>query len=492
MSDIDFNRLKHRRNYLITRRDKQVNFMHNTVVLPDNYKLKVHPDLVYTELEQKGKKLILLGDIYDFRSPEKSNLDILQDLIRHSLPEILKKSVMYAGRYVVIHIQDNSFDVFHDATGTRRVYYTSIGDEMVISSKTFIIADLLDLKHTQDPDRLAYYNSEQYFINLSGEVGNTSYFDEIRQLLPDFYLNIKQAKPVRFWPTEALEVLPHEEIIRECAIMLRGFVKAAAHRYSLMMGVTAGYDSRVVMSATRDIQKDMLYYLNIPENLEKSLDLKIHKKMFSGENLPSSIFRFREKAPEEFRKVYFENNPIAHPDYVDICYQYLLNYPNHVNLPGGVITVTKTVQRLTQNKPDGRLLAKAHHVDKFDFAVKYYQEYLEEAWDISQKTKINIFELSYHENLNNTMGCQLQTDKDIAQEEFIIFNSSYLVQRMLTYDFRQRNIPLRKLHTDLIKEMWPELLKYPLNPTFKNKAKKLLFSMNLFEPVLTMVKAIKQ
>lgn len=491
MGHIDYSRLKFRRNYLITRSEKELSFMHNTVKLPDNYKLKVHPDLVYTELEEQGRKLILLGDIYDSSRPEKSNSDILHDLISAGFTDLLERSAMYAGRYVIIHIENNSFRLFHDASAMRKIYIARHQGELVISSRPFIIADLLGLEPTQDSSKLSFYNSEHFRKFLAADFANTTYFDEVTQLLPNFYLDVQKDEIKRFWPQKALETLPREEIIRESAAMIQGFVKAVAHRYPLMMGVTAGYDSRLIMAATRDIDQDILYYLNIPEELEESLDLKIHKKIFTGEKIPSTIFRFSEKAPEEFRKVFFENNPLAHPGYVDINYNYLLNFPERINLPGGVITVAKSVYRPTSEMPDAQLLADNHYFGQYKFAVDFCEEYLSEAIEVSKKTNFNIFELSWHENIHSTMGIAIQLDKDIAQEEFIIFNSAYLIQRMLTYEFKLRKKPRYKLHTDLIRLMWPELMKYPFNPSMKNKIKDTLLRLNLYEPALKLKKRLK-
>ena len=102
---------------------------------------------------------------------------------------------------------------------------------------------------------------------------------------------------------------------------------------------------------------------------------------------------------------------------------------------------------------------------------------------------MNLYNLLFLEERNCNWANQLQQDKDIGQDEFVIFNSGYLVSLMLTYDEARRQKPFKELHKDLIRYFWPELLNYPLNPSFKNKVVTLIARMKLLGPAIRLKSA---
>jgi hypothetical protein len=81
-------------------------------------------------------------------------------------------------------------------------------------------------------------------------------------------------------------------------------------------------------------------------------------------------------------------------------------------------------------------------------------------------------------------------DKDIAQEEFVPFNSPQLIVTMLNYTRSKRKKPRYELHHEIIRELWPELLEIPFNPSLKNTIIRKLIDFGIYEPIYQLRKFI--
>ena len=90
MKKEEIERLKYRNQYLLTPSSIECPFLHNKSKVGGRYVLYTHKDLVVTSVEQEDIKLILLGDLYDYKFPEKNNEEILRDLIAYEFESLLE------------------------------------------------------------------------------------------------------------------------------------------------------------------------------------------------------------------------------------------------------------------------------------------------------------------------------------------------------------------------------------------------------------------
>lgn len=483
MQEFDYERLRFRRQYLLTKTGRVCPFHNHAVNLTNNYRLDYHVDLKFTEIESKEDRIILLGDVYDFMHPRQDNHDILKGCIGLSFDDLTIKFSKFTGRYVVIVVSKNSFKIFHDFASSRKIYFTVQGGNVSCSSNPHLLAQVLDISPTENPSVIRYYKSEYFKRNLYSNIGDVTYYDEIKQLLPNHSLDVKSASVHRFWPTK-ITTISKEECVAESAKMIRGFLHAAAARYPLMIPITAGYDSRLLLAAARKIKDKVFFYLNISDNLRKTPDYKVPQKMLPDLGLEFKLLESGQKADEQFREIYFNNNPFANAEFMDIIYHYWKHHPEKLNLPGNIIPVINVLQNSYDKTPTAKAIAKSYNLERYDFALEYYEKWLNELGDVCEQADMNLYNLLYLEERTCNWSTQLQQDKDIGQEELVIFNSGYLISLMLTYDETRRQKPFKELHKDLIRNFWPELLNYPLNHSFKNKVVTLIAKMKLLGPAI--------
>src|SRR5690606_37349376 len=87
-----------------------------------------------------------------------------------------------------------------------------------------------------------------------------THLKNVVRLVPNHYLEIESQRLVRYWPREQRVDGDIDELRPQITAQLQGLVAAAAQRFELAIGVSAGYDSRVVLAASRQVAHEVTYY----------------------------------------------------------------------------------------------------------------------------------------------------------------------------------------------------------------------------------------
>ncbi|MGD2033581.1 MAG: hypothetical protein PVF73_00890 [Bacteroidales bacterium] len=491
MNEQEIKRLKYRRQYIIGPDDIKCPFENVRININDKYICYSHADLVTTEYSEGNKKIILLGDMYDYNNTNMMNIEIIRDLFIHDFNECLEKISEFAGRYVLIYCIGDDIKIMHDASACRKIFYAEKNGFILCASTQHLLAKVANFRRTSNPDLLAYYNSSEFIDNLKSNIGDYTIYDEIRQVLPNHFLIVEPLKIVRYWPNQNLNALSPDECVEQSVLMIKGYIEAAAKRYGLMIPVTSGYDSRILLSATKNIAYKIFYYLNFSDHVKKTGEYKIPQKILSRHNIEFNLLDYDQQVDKDFEKIYYENNPLANEDFLSIIYNYYLRYSDKLNLPAGTIPIIKGLYHSKSKEINSQLLSQLYNVEKFNIARQFYKDWLNEAMEISDRFGINVFDLLYWEDRTCNWGTQVQLDKDIAQDEFVPFNSRKLIVTMLAYDEKRRKKPYFELNKEIIRKLWPELLKYPFNPSFKHFIKEILIYLKLYEIVMKLQGRLK-
>jgi hypothetical protein len=249
--------------------------------------------------------------------------------------------------------------------------------------------------------------------------------------------------------------------------MIKGYIDGIALRYRIMLPVTAGKDSRTLLSATKAIKNDVFYYINKEKSLSlKSNDVKIPKLLLDKLGLDFHIVELNNLMDEDFAKIYYENNEFASDSYLPHIYNYYLNHGNEVNLPGNFVASAFDMYGKSTKGISAIKLAKFNWVKKYKFAVDIYSRWLEESLPVSKKFKYNLWALFYWEERMANWGTQVQLDKDIAQEDINPFNSRLLIEYFFSVKPYYIDRPGFQLYMNIMKTLWPEVLLVPTNPSF--------------------------
>lgn len=485
-------RLIFRRQYLIAPQEIECPFLCNQYKLNNKYVLYAHVDLLINEISYNDIKITLLGDMFDYENPSKNNNHILNDIIDIDFDLFLEKISKYSGRFLLIYQNKEKFRLVHDPGAARKVYYVYIEGKAWFGSLPNLLSQILNLKETDEPSKLDYYKSADYRRLYCSNVGNFTIYDEVYQLLPNHYYDLCNHSPVRYWPLKQIETLPLEEVVERYALILKGFMSSISFRYKIMLPVTAGKDSRLLLAATRHIIHEVYYYINHEAYLsDKSSDVRIPKLIFKKLGLDFHIEKLTNRVDENFKKIYVQNYGEASTIFLPTISNYYINHSDRVNIPG--VNAADAVYRgkFEHVEITAKLLAEINGLEKYPFAISYYSNWLSECKDYCYKTGVNPLNLFYWEERMANWGAQFVGFKDIAQEEFGVFNSRILLNLYLGINYKLLKPPSYVFYYKVIDYLWREVLSQPFNPSISNKIKKVLELTKLLDKIYRLKSKIK-
>jgi len=477
-------RLIFRRQYLLSPQQIDCPFVHEILDVNQEYRLYSHSDLCVTKVKNGSRQLILLGDLFDYDDPLKGNEEILKDLLDLGLDLLLKRSGDYSGRFVILFVEKNRFVILNDATAARKVFFSHHGGKIWFASQQHLLAEVLGFQPTEDPSKQKFYQSRVFVELNNSNLGNTTYYDDILQLMPNHYFDIISRESVRFWPLEPPDQLTFEEVAEKCTLILAGHMKSIANRYKIMLPVTAGGDSRLLMSTTRDFQEDVYYYINQTEDMrDRHKDIRYPVRFFKKLGMEYHVLHLPSDIDPAFKEAYFRNSPLASRYFLPHIYNYFLHFADRVNLPGNVASSPWGIYHMNGRRVTVDELTRYYTVSEFEYAGDYYANWMNSIQQFCSDYRLNVISLFYWEERMANWGNQISIDKDIAQEEFNPLNSRILNELFLSLPLKYNNEPDKKLHKAIIQNLWPELMHMPFNPTVRTAMKMLLARLGLFTPI---------
>ena len=469
------NRLHFRRQFLLARAPIEALSDWNCIRVADFY-LYNHPDLEVNKVSQSTKTILLLGYLFDSREHTKQNADILEDILRasSSFNEFISAIKQYAGRFILIYHDSECLKLVQDALSLREVYYTTGNNLVVCGSQPNLIAlhSSPRLETTRKQEILDFYHNHMKLVrNQSLWVGDGTFYDGIKHLLPNHCLDLMSLSAHRYWPNTVLSRLDLGETVNRMCSFLQGMMKAVTHRQSVMLAVTAGTDSRTLLAASRVVQDKVYYFVNKERNLtDNSPDISIPTQIFRRINVPFHVHNVVNGVDEEFRKVFLSNTFFASDRILPTIYNvYFKNHADKINLLG----VGEIGRALWGNEPSelsAYYLAYTLRFKKSRFAIRECERWLEEIRPTARKYNLDIMTLLLWEQLLGNWGAVGNSESDMAIEEFDPYDSHYVYETLLGIDGRCIGGNRHMIFREMIRQMWPELLEFPINPPANLKA----------------------
>jgi hypothetical protein len=468
-------RLHFRRQFLLSR-VRVESLCEWTYLQIGQFHLHCHPDLETNKISDANRTIVLLGYLFSASNPEKTNKCILEDIfsLSNSFQSFLETLKQYAGQFAFIYEQAGILNLVHDALAVREVYYHTGNNCVVCGSQPTLLVAYSDpvIKPTNNPEIVRFYNRQMKTVrNGRLWVGDGTYFEGVRHLLPNHYLDLKTQSAVRYWPSAKLTRLSLDDVVTKASVFLQGMLEAVTHRQKVMMAVTAGTDSRTLLAASRKVSDKIYYFINNRGQLnEKSADLYIPKNMFERIQIPFHIHNIQKGVDSEFKEIYFKNSFFASEKLMPTIYNiYYKQHSNKINILG----VGEIGRALWGDEPaelNGYYLAYRLHYRSSKYATDQCNRWLEEIRPVAKANGINIITLLLWEQLLGNWGAVGNTESDIAIDEFDPFNSHFLYELLLgVHESIARNPQV--IFNEMIRRMWPELMEYPINPPSKIKDK---------------------
>lgn len=456
-------KLLYRRQFLLANEPVDV-LNHWNCYRINNFYLYGHPDLSLVI----NNGLALIGNIFDYEHPEKDNSAILYDIdcITGDRSELFFTMKKYAGCYVLLHTKNSEPIIFHDARGTREIYYCTQENLIVCGSQPNLIAALSNpkLKKTSNPQLLDFYYN---FVEDSQWVGDETIYDGIKHLLPNHYLNLSTKNVHRYWPDKTLKKMSLEESVQKSCSYLHGVMEAIVNRQPVMMAITAGNDSRILLAAAKKHLRDIFFFVNDEGIGPENPDIKIPVDIFNHIKVPFAIHNVENTVDPAFNDAFLKSTLLAEKTRVSYIYNVFYRNYSEKLLILGVSEIARIFFGHEPKKLSHYRLASKLGNQNSAYALAQCNNMKKNLEADAKKYGINVMTLFYWEQRLGNWGASKNTESLIAIEKVDPFNSHFLYETLLSTDEKYRSVDQTVciLFRELIRKMWPELLKWPINPT---------------------------
>ena len=436
------------------------------VKFKDSIRLTVHPGLNICQATHQDRSMLLLGFMLDPENPQADDSEIIGNLLRScsTFDDVVECTGKFGGRWILIVDDGRAIKLFNDATGLRQVFFTDPNHikDTWCASQAGLIAKILNLEMDE-----AAVNFIEWCRAKSRDYrwpGNSTPYKEIKHLMPNHHLNLETRETRRFWPNRILSELSLDQAIERIPPILSGLMHSASNRFDLVIALSGGWDSRLMLAACREV-KDKLTFMTVKKlgMSENDPDLRIPCRLASKLGLRHDLVEVQPDIKDEFLEAFNKNVPFPHfaknaaPLQADLDYY----HQSKVQVVGNVSEVAR---RFYNVKPGEQITAaKTSSLSGMDhlFAIAFFENWFA---SLNKIYNFNILDLLYWEQKCANWLAMDHLEYDIAwQDTFSPYNTRNLLVNMLSVDERFRKPPKFELYEKLMSTMWPETLSEPIH-----------------------------
>ena len=434
--------------------------------------LTLHSDLAYTRVTDGVRELTLIGHMLDPRVASAGNEEILLRLLSHyaNRATLIDATAGLGGRWVLIAVKGEEKFLFNDALGLRQVSYVDPQETGAVwaVSQPGLVAEMLALP--LDPEAERFMQSYAFRSNPEYRwPGEATAFTAVRHLLPNHWLDLNSGTSHRYWPAHTVAALEPDVAVERLSVLLPGMIRAAAQRFDLALALTAGIDSRLVLSAAKEI-RDRVSFVTVQQNgmLDDHPDLTVPARLLQGLGLPHEVIRVDATMTADFSRMFKRGVYLAHEHYGPDAEAILRRFSRtKATLTGSGAEVGRCSFRKDLPFSDRRAitpanLARLQCMGREPFALRHFERWLKDATPCHNMKLLDLFE--WEQGHGNWLA-MTQLEFDIAWREIITpYNCREVLTTLLGVDERYRRAPDYSLFLRLIERLWPEALQEPINP----------------------------
>lgn len=373
------------------------------------------------------------------------------------IQDVVEYEKQLGGKYLILFSSQDQYALLGDATCSIPIFYNTEGS-FLCSSNEHIIA------------KLKQYPLDEAFsaIRRSGDISQAMPYDitpyrQIKQLIPNHYLDLNQQRSVRFVNASRKQTpVPVEEATKQVLPMVQTLLNFYLTQEKLYCPLTAGRDSRVVLSFLLNSGADFsCYTIRHPEHQDHTQDITVPVELCNHVGIPHKLvedvtlsedlirstdqilgqgcYSMRTLRIAQTIREYFGDGAILNGDIIGQVGKCSL----HRDIPA--IFATPSYFR-----------CKMHNFSKG--AKKQLKLWLSEIKDSGEQ--VNTFDLFSIENRMGRWAAQTSlVYNTLGQNSLNIFNSRSILYIWTGVDRKKRKTAA--LHADLIRNTWGALAELP-------------------------------
>ena len=454
----------HRKQFVIGPKQFILNENWKAYQLNNSIWLSCCTDLqVTTAKDNSGQDWYLLGLAIETLKEKTSPEEEIRQTNSNCVPDLYST---WVGRWVLV----GNGKLNLDASGLLGCFYGKDSEGQVwASSSVALLAQILF------PDRAPVVDPRQlkYEVGISWYTPPRSRFEGISQLLPSQLLDLRsgeiQARPLM--PEICLD-RDYEDILEEIQqVLVTTLQQLAKITPNLWLGLTAGYDSRLILALSRIAGIEVKPFTRIASRMSVA-DMIFPPKLAKDCGYTHRFIRNPKRKPYPERNKLAKEHTAAHVSKGD-AEPFLIGVRDSlkgISIGGHGFEVAKsfanlpTLPKILPNAEVGAIMiAELFNEPKNSTATTGLKEWLN--WVIENpQENLNWRDRFYIEQRQaGWLSCKEQLYDLNDFFRFPILNSAYLYSLFLSIKEEKRFAS--KIQIDLINKIAPQLNRYPFNPS---------------------------
>ena len=428
-----------------------------------------HPSLSNIKSSEENVQILLLGYIIDPHNPNMSDDAIIQNLseVCKTKDILFKEIQMLSGRFVLIYKNNTDLIATGDACNSRQIYYSFINNEFILTSSPKMFIDLYGKELMISEIKKEFISSKDFMEHEYAWFGDDTIDDRLKKVLPNHYLDIINKRVFRV-PLFFERLVNVEDVLEYSATILKASLEAILKRYKTVFPITAGWDTRVLLAASKEFIHHIEYYVFDHFKVNSNhKDVVIPQKLSAKLGFCFHVIRpgrLREDFLAEFNKEHVF--PKILPSTAHIQYHYF-KYSNQkvIRICGFGGEISRGRWGNAKFNIDANILQYfSGYNGKYEYVNQAVESWLDESIEYSKKCNIPLHDLFYWEQQMGNWGSMYSFAQDIAIEEFCPYYNKNLLLSITRIDHKERSFFRSAFHKRLIEYLWDEVLCEPINP----------------------------
>lgn len=425
-------------------------------------------DLEYCIVEENNRTLVLLGYLVDYNYPLNSTVEILKIYLKQSndLLDFIKMTFSAGGRWAFFYKDSTSAAFLNDATGMLQLFY-SINDELTISSSEMLLSQVLKSERSENVNK----NFISHFKNTDNLwfPNNSTNFDDIKCLLPNYYFECNSRNCVRFWPQHRLILNYNEAILLINEILSKVTISIQNKFKNIALGTTAGFDSRLTLGyfLKYQINEFVLFTTKHRSLNSESPDIAIPKTLGELLKIKHLIIEQQPTIETEFINTYLHNNANYKQTFVEMANNMYLGYPEKYLATQSVLNeIARQRYPYIPYCPDLHDVCHFTGYGSLPFAKDEFSKWLNEPRSIYKNLNLHVEDLFFMEQRMGRWNSSNHSDWDMVQNVFEPWNIRDLWLICMSIGRKHKRHIKNDIYRDLFNLVWPQ---YNLYKIEKNK-----------------------
>lgn len=389
----------------------------------EGYEVYLGDNCCHTIVRRQNRAALLIGYIVSASESTVSNEKLLEcflDGVDDDANNVAESTSYWGGRWCLVFSTKKGLHVVTDTCGLKQVFYYTYLEKgnITIASQSRYISEIYCLpinKDAQSYIEAARGADKEFSWPLDGTL-----YDRVNRLLPNHILSESEKSPKRFafYKREANDV----------ADKMSGLLKRQMHNIQKVqksaVTVTAGWDSRLVLSAADRTDKDLvlvtLQYLN---GKDDNIDIKTAREICKEIGLEHKLVCCPAISPI-FKGRYYEHSETPHDYWIQMSQAIEeADLGDYIWIKGSCNEILRKSSGVLKNwQVTVKLLCKLYDIHYDDFSYTIIKNWLKEAEPFCKQNRIDLLDLFYWEHRCGSWLAECLNEADVVGEMFSPFN----------------------------------------------------------------------